>query len=108
MKHLMQLLYLRHRGKNMAKTKSAEFLDSIFNEIVHSYYESPVDTCSLYVQHTRNIFELIKQNRFGNLEEYLQNPIYRTPDADYMYSIRDKLSSELQAGFDFIQDIENE
>ena len=92
----------------MAKSKIDEFLDSICDDMVHSYYESSVGACSLYITHTRNIFELIKQNRFGNLEEYLSNPICRTPDGDYMYSIRDKLSAELQAGFDFIQDIENE
>lgn len=84
-------------------TKSEEFLTKLQNELLFKdkllYAEN---------QHLRNILELIKQNRFEDLQSYINNDYRYTPNKNYAYSLRDKISAEIRHHINYIMEIEND
>jgi hypothetical protein len=56
--------------------------------------------------HIGTILELIKQNRFEDLQSYLTDEYALTPKMGYAYSLRDKISSEIHHNINYIDEIE--
>ena len=88
-------------------SKSQQFLNKIFDEVLvfggDDFARIDVQTLT----HIRDIFELIKQNRFDDLKSYVNNEYAVTPNKNYMYSLRDKISAEIEHYVKFIEEIEN-
>ena len=79
-------------------SKSQQFLNKIYDEVISTEQT---------LTHIRDIFELIEQNRFGDLKSYLNNEYAITPNKNYTYSLRDKISAEITHHVKFIGEIEN-
>lgn len=79
-------------------SKSQQFLNKIYDEVISTEQT---------LTHIRDIFELIEQNRFGDLKSYLNNEYAITPNKNYTYSLRDKISAEIEHYVKFIEEIEN-
>lgn len=58
--------------------------------------------------HINNILELIKHNKFGELNSYLNDEILYTPNKNYSYKVRDKISDEILNHNAFIAELEND
>lgn len=95
-------------------SKSEEFLKTLQDSISFEYLttngegidEIIVDTDK--VIHLGNIIELIKQNRFEDLKSYINDDYANTPNKNYTYSLRDKISSEIRHHINYITEIETE
>lgn len=93
-------------------TKSEKFLDNTYNALL-SYYNGDGSTDDadksdgITLTYIRDIFELIKQNRFDDLQSYINDDCAYTPNKNYSYSLRDKISNEIKRNIKFIEDYEN-
>lgn len=91
-------------------SKSEKFLNELQSIIGDDYIDI---NSSVFIDgetsiHLNNILELIKHNRFGDLNSYLNDEILYTPNKNYTYKIRDKITDEILSHKIFIKDIEND
>ena len=95
-------------------TKSEEFLKTLQDAICFEYLittSSTIAGISVDVDKVIDlgiILELIKQNRFEDLQSYINNDFAHTPNKNYTYSLRDKISSEIIHHINYIEEIEND
>lgn len=92
--------------------KSEEFLDNTYNAILSFYNgDGSMDDVDISdgktLTYVRDIFELIKQNRLTDLQSYINDDYGYTPNKNYSYSLRDKISFEIECNIKFIEEIEN-
>ena len=88
-------------------SKSQQFLNKIFNEVSEYGGDEFTQINEDTLINIRDIFELIKQNRFDDLKSYVNNEYAITPNKNYTYSLRDKISDEIAHHVRFIEEIEN-
>jgi hypothetical protein len=95
------------------KNTSVEFLTKLQEHIGYEFYQKPntfirpTQIESDVATHLGNILELIKTNRLADLQSYINDDWATTPNKNYTYKLRDKISSEIRHNINYIKNIEN-
>lgn len=93
--------------------KSEKFLNRTYNSLV-SFYDGDGSMSDSDISdgntltYVRDIFELIKANKFDDLQSYINDDVAVTPNKNYTYRLRDKISLEISNQLEFIKEIEND